>query len=110
MLRKFSKDQENRCSNVYMYISFKKPVFRPLGTGLFTFFHSGNNVVYDLFLFGFVLFCSVLFVLFCLLSFFFLLILPVSTVLLDTVGMLMMAKNASNILIYPSQMDFFRLR
>ena len=30
-------------------------------------------------------------------------------VLLDTVGMLMMAKNASNILIYPSQMDFFRL-
>ena len=108
----FRKIKEIAAATYTCISSFKKPVFRPLGTGLFTFFHSGNNVVYELFLFGFVLFCSVLFVLFCLLSFFlfFLLILPVSTVLLDTVGMLMMAKNASNILIYPSQMDFFRLR
>ena len=33
-----------------------------------------------------------------------------SAVLLDTVAMLMTARNASNILFYPSQMDFFCLR
>ena len=67
----FRKIKEIAAATYTCISSFKKPVFRPLGTGLFTFFHSGNNVVYDAFVFGFVLFCSVLFVLFCLLSFFF---------------------------------------
>ena len=138
----FRKIKEIAAATYTCISSFKKPVFRPLWTGLFTFFHGGNNVVYDaFFLFRFVLFC---FVLFCLFSFFFFFA-PVvfyscfiffgggrgdfsscasdesssehiklasvtlasivsismseivSTVLLDTVGMLMMAKNASNI-------------
>ena len=67
----FRKIKEIAAATYTCISSFKKPVFRPLGTGLFTFFHSGNNVVYDAFVFGFVLFCSVLF---CLLSFFFLLL------------------------------------
>ena len=61
----FRKIKEIAAATYTCISSFKKPVFRPLGTGLFTFFHSGNNVVYDAFVFGFVLF-----VLFCLFSFF----------------------------------------
>ena len=70
----FRKIKEIAAATYTCISSFKKPVFRPLGTGLFTFFHSGNNVVYDPFFF-LVSFCFVCFVLFCLLAFLFLLLL-----------------------------------
>ena len=71
----FRKLKEIAAATYTCISSFKKPVFRPLGTGLFTFFHSGNNVVYDAFVFGFVLFCLFRFVFFSFFSFFFLLLL-----------------------------------
>ena len=70
----FRKIKEIAAATYTCISSFKKPVFRPLWTGLFTFFHGGNNGVYDAF-FAFVLFCSAFFVLFCCLFFFFLLLL-----------------------------------
>ena len=71
VLRRYSKDQGNRCSNVYMYIELQEARVSPTGNWIVHLLSQCKNVVYDAFVFGFVLFCSVLFVLFCLLSFFF---------------------------------------
>ena len=109
----FRKIKEIAAATYTCISSFKKPVFRPLWTGLFTSFHGGNNVCDALFFVSFfLLFCFSLLFFFALVAFYsgFFFFLDGSTVLLDTVGKLMVAKNTSNILIYPSQMDFFRLR
>ena len=52
----FRKMKEITAATYTCILSFKKPVFRLLWTGLFTSFHGGNNVVCDaFFLFRFVL-------------------------------------------------------
>ena len=69
MLRRFSKDQGNRCSNVYMYIELQEARVSPTGNWIVHLLSQCNNVVYDAFVFGFVSFC-----LFCFVFFFFALV------------------------------------